>query len=522
LEIDQVFNLELRICCCVYVLISPSLSGGALSVGLLMVVHKTNSTYVAHGFVLVTRCVLSSLSGDYTDLRLGESIFLAMLRDNYETATQILAKPMVTWEFSTCLPLSNTFEFESSDHAFLSNMITSPDRLSGALHGLFSECSLLSPALLVKEYIPDRFGTIHLLKTFCERIFRSTLPFFCTPHTYPDSLSIAPGKRRPIVADISAAPGDDDIVSDDEECGENDVTEKLTSYPLSTLLRSIQLMVFLKHSENLPRVVKLASAFVVPVDEHIAFVAGCDSGRVRFPSRYTLHRAAVKLDYLSILYQRRLWSHALHNDVVWSSQFGGDSSPQSTFDFMNMIEHRMIFRGSPEVIAACVHDHGINGCFTHVRRTLGAQVVGLANSGTAQKFGLFAKALVMETELVDVPSRRLSVDGWLADQGVDLGVGDCPNAEHGDLGDLIRKLSAGEIDFASVDARNGYFLPNAITIPDLLHILFGALRESLESSEAWPFLSQLYGSSLSRSAAKCGGTASSANACANRKAGSAD
>ena len=44
----------------------------------------------------------------------------------------------------------------------------------------------------------------------------------------------------------------------------------------------------------------------------------------------------------------------------------------------------------------------------------------------------------------------------------------------------------GEVEFKSSTARDGFFfLPNAVTLPEFLHGIFGLLREALEGTDAW-------------------------------------
>ena len=50
--------------------------------------------------------------------------------------------------------------------------------------------------------------------------------------------------------------------------------------------------------------VKLASAFALPADEHAIFVARHESGELRVPGKKAILNAAVKLDYLAMLYER--------------------------------------------------------------------------------------------------------------------------------------------------------------------------------------------------------------------------
>ena len=113
------------------------------------------------------------------------------------------------------------------------------------------------------------------------------------------------------------------------------------------------------------------------------------------------------------------------------------------------------------------------------------QVLGLGAAGVAQKFGLFAKTLMQETDPADLDKRRLTIAGWLADQGTELAIGDCPYEEATNFKSLVAKLVAGEVDFSDLDSRDVYFLPDCITMPEQLHITFNGLREALESCPAW-------------------------------------
>ena len=81
--------------------------------------------------------------------------------------------------------------------------------------------------------------------------------------------------------------------------------------------------------------------------------------------------------------------------------------------------------GSPE-IAHRAAASGALRCFRWSRRALPVQVLGLGAAGVAQKFGLCAKTLMQETDPDDLDERRLTIAGWLADQGTELAIGDCP------------------------------------------------------------------------------------------------
>ena len=239
----------------------------------------------------------------------------------------------------------------------------------------------------------------------------------------------------------------------------------------------------------------LAAAFALTPDEHSEFTRKIDTGALRVPSRWTLQRAAVKLDYLSLLYQRRLFKDALASNEEWVSQFGGDSSPQVTFDYMNCVEERFVLAGGPEATALRCKTLGLVKGLGHIRRTLVCQALGLGEASGAAKFRSFVKALAYETDSEDMVKRRNTASCWFADQGVDLAVGDCPNARRDDLAELVKRLADGSINFSADAARDVFFLPLAVTTPQFMHGVFGLLREALEGAEAWkafqPVLSEI-------------------------------
>ena len=162
---------------------------------------------------------------------------------------------------------------------------------------------------------------------------------------------------------------------------------------------------------------------------------------------------------------------------------------------MNQVEERFVFEGTLEEVALRCFTVGLFRAVTHVRRTMVTQILGLGESGASHKFGAFGRSLASETADEDMEARRNSCSCWFADQGTDLQIGDCPNYEHGGLPGLIKRLVSGDQTFGEEAARDGYFFPNAVTLPEALHAMFGLLKDSLQTSEAWknfePILSEI-------------------------------
>ena len=152
---------------------------------------------------------------------------------------------------------------------------------------------------------------------------------------------------------------------------------------------------------------------------------------------------------------------------------------------MNQVEERFILEGTPAEVALRCFTVGLLRALIHIRRTMPPQALGLGETGAAQKFGGFVKSLATETADEDMDARRASCSCWFVDQGTDLLIGDCPNYDHEGLPDLIKRLLSGDMTFGQDAGRDGYFFPNAVTLPEALHGVFGLLRESLQSSTAW-------------------------------------
>ena len=230
--------------------------------------------------------------------------------------------------------------------------------------------------------------------------------------------------------------------------------------------------------------IRLFAAFALSVPEYQKFVHKLETGDVPVPARSAVYQWCVKMDWVNMLWQRRLWTEARKSGKSWSSQLASDASSQSGFEFFCTVESRLEFDGSVEEIAQRAAVSGALRCFKWSRRALPVQVLGLGAAGVAQKFGLCAKTLMQETDPDDLDERRLTIAGRLADQGTELAIGDCPYEDATNFKSLVTRLIAGEADFRDLVSRGVYFLPDCITLPEMLHIIFNALQEALQSTAA--------------------------------------
>lgn len=106
----------------------------------------------------------------------------------------------------------------------------------------------------------------------------------------------------------------------------------------------------------------------------------------------------TKLLWMCMLYQRRLFSIAIQQGTCWLSHFSGDSSPQKPFDYMNMVEDRFIFDGSPQEVVRVFQEAGGMAKFcTWIRRTMPVTVLGAGCTSVSAKYYKFVHVLLLET-----------------------------------------------------------------------------------------------------------------------------
>ncbi len=102
-------------------------------------------------------------------------------------------------------------------------------------------------------------------------------------------------------------------------------------------------------------------------DDHAEFSAKVASGEIKLPSRSTVYKARTKLDWISMLYQQRLWTKAQSARERWYSQIGADASPQAGHEFLNVVEDA--------------------GAFTNLSPTLRARTLVLLSLGFFGRVG---------------------------------------------------------------------------------------------------------------------------------------
>lgn len=98
--------------------------------------------------------------------------------------------------------------------------------------------------------------------------------------------------------------------------------------------------------------------------------------------------------------------------------------------------------------------------------------------------------MLLETGVEHIHARRETCKSWLADQGVDLALGDCP-AFDGDVIDVLERLKTGDLQWDSDLVCDSYFFPKCYSTADGLHTIFNALEDAFTSSAAWPHFEPL-------------------------------
>jgi hypothetical protein len=428
-----------------------------------------------------------------------------MLREDFTNADTIWENGSITWKHNREAEAENEQDFAVVGRFLDSEIIGNamPNGIA-AWHTISKQQQRYLHSLELTNTetrdlhatVQEHFGDvpIHLMRVVPsqgEWLVKNIGWCIVTPYTHARSTQFTVDVKRKGLASPPAAPpgpATQEHANDDE-----DLEDKFYSYPIGLKLVACQLMYSLNSPENLEEVVRLASAMVLQPEEHTELLNKIDRGTIKIPKKSAMYTWCVKADWVSMLYQRALFRDTLDIqsplEKWFYSQFGGDSSPQKLFDYMNGIEIKFIFQGGFTDIASRALQDGALKCFTSERRSMVPQVLGYGDTGAAQKFYRFVRSLLLDTGNEDkvLQCRRDRISCWLADQGCDIKAGDCA-APSKTTTELLKLLKEGRLDFDSKELGQGYFLPNSITIPEALHAIFGLLKDALESSEAWgPF-----------------------------------
>ena len=367
---------------------------------------------------------------------------------------------------------------EASLH-LVHSKVTPNGRMSRTLREQLPAVALQAAPGSGRDRVSSITKVVHLFSLLPQhalRIRAKRPKLLCTPLSFASCWGVELGERPAFESNV-------DVDADAA------LPSLLSQFPVQVKLKIAAMMYRIRNPQEVSEMVDVVLGIVLPPDEYLEMKRKLERKELHLPHYSTCYRVAVKLDWLQMLYQQKLFAETLQPDseTWWVSQFGGDSSPQKTFDFMNGIEERHIFTGSYDDVARLARDTSALRCFEYVRRTTPVQVLGMGVTDTVAKYHRTLRAMALETGVQNMNERRYTVAGWLADQGTDIHIGDI-GAAGGSVPRLLEQLQNGEIEFGSPDTIDGFFLPHAIIIAESLHALFGALEDSLRATDAWaPF-----------------------------------
>lgn len=251
---------------------------------------------------------------------------------------------------------------------------------------------------------------------------------------------------------------------------------EIRQYPVLVLIRAVQMSYLMKDAGDLESMVRLASGFAMGADEHSDFLAQLDEGKLSIPKKTCVYKMRTKMDWMMMLYQRVLFSKSDGSGQEWVSHFCSDSSPQGGFEYFCSVEDRFIFNADPEAVCRIMNeDDGFQKFCSWQRRTLPVTVLGAGCQSVGAKLNKFMHVLLLETGSENMSDRLGTCCSWLADQGVELSIGDAPHPG-ADISTWSARLRReGDQWWSSL--RNAFVFPAAMATADSLHATFNALED---------------------------------------------
>lgn len=415
-----------------------------------------------------------------------------LLRHSFKMAVAMLKHELIAWPLLLACGISGSMDIQVSELKFFQPDFIPAAALSADIGASLRTLTLDSHRQSLGQLVGDSPLALLVIPQLLGRRIRhhgDQAQFIITPSTYAEHLGLQLlDKSDPDESGGHGGDSEDDFDDADDEEGEPGVDDtRMALYPVPLLMKAVELTYMLHSCDQLKDIIVLCASLSMSPDDALEFERKVCAKEMRLPSKSALYRHRIKFDWLCMLYQRRLFARTLEplSTTSWSSQFAADASSQSGFDYFNCTEERIILAGDCHSVAQRARVDGVLRCFEYERRTMPPCVLGMGMTSLAEKLAAFAKRLVLESSADLLGQRRGTARGWLADQGTELGIGDCPWWD-GDIAGIIERLEDKTLAWADDEVINTYFFPHALVIPDHLHIFFNALEESLKSSEAWP------------------------------------
>ena len=190
-------------------------------------------------------------------------------------------------------------------------------------------------------------------------------------------------------------------------------------------------------------------------------------GYVTLPSPETLRMAHVEIDLASMM-----WERALQKTNTYLRYFYADASPQLDWNFLMVREDRIRLprRSDPSTLPVYFNlsDH-------YEERICPASVIGHRNAKWIKKSINVSNIYLMESDDNEMwDEKRRELRGGCVDQGTEKGLGD----------DSI-KCHAQFSDYDPEDSDDLFIYPLILMIPGMLHVLYNALQEGIESCDGY-------------------------------------
>lgn len=276
-------------------------------------------------------------------------------------------------------------------------------------------------------------------------------------------------------------------------------------YKVQVLLRCMALWRACKGRIALSDIAKSVLRMLFRADVANGLVNLIDRGRARLPSYETMRKASIKLDMFAMWWQR--FTNTKHHVVNYLYV---DSSPQGGYDFMVTkcdelwlpssmrglqigpgvgLQQDFLERSADHQRELWRQRLGIDLQSSFVSgRTMPVSVCGRGASGLMFKVANLIHVAKLENDS-DEQFRiwRWSVRGFCTDMGTEGKLADVPLVS----GDSLSAIANDLVTFVEGDSPSplldyeSYLFPNCIWWPDMMHILYNGLEESLKHLECW-------------------------------------
>ena len=186
------------------------------------------------------------------------------------------------------------------------------------------------------------------------------------------------------------------------------------------------------HSQDLSTVLKMAASIACPPETARDVTRRLASGELKVPSVRWLHTCIVKMDIMTMLWERHQHTRGMLSGT--HVHIGMDSSPIGDFDYIVGVEYR---HRCPELNANML-PHQILGSMMYLKRKLPVSCVGWGMGTVAYKMERFLGTLLLEipNDTFET-SYRFMVRSVGSDQGIERFIPVCSTVEQHSMAEPI-------------------------------------------------------------------------------------